>query len=244
MSITGLIEGHGKLEWLFKPLLQIFSLLHAELSPINAACSCFWPLDKVWASMAWLSLHTLCFFDNHIFPPTLRILQDLISNFNLLASSRNLPCIYSANKIVTWHTAFIYLISHQYLMECCKNICNEKKTHEFLEDTMLGLGLMKYQWSQVLSVWQSACRVSTLNKSFIHQGYHPVFQQSAVKLPGPTACSGVRSWAVQDTFHPLQLLVIRGLHIPQSMATANLILRSIEMTLEGELSAPLGAEVW
>lgn len=111
MSITGLIEGHGKLDWLFKPLLQIFSLLHAKLSAISTAC--FQPLDEVWASMAWLSLQTLCFFHDHVFCPTLRAWQDLISNFNFLASSRNLPCIYSANKIVMQHTAFIYLISHQ-----------------------------------------------------------------------------------------------------------------------------------
>lgn len=222
MSITGLIEGHGKLEWLFKPLLQIFSLFHAELSPVNTVCSCFWPLDEVWVSMAWLSLHALCFFGNHIFPPTLRIWQDLISNFNLLASSRNLSCIYSANKILMEHRVFIYLVSHQYLVECCKNTCNEKK-HEFLEGAVLGLGLVKYQWSQLLSEWQSAWGVSTLNKSFIHQGCHPVFQHSTVKLPGLTTCSRVRSWAVEDTSHPLQFLDIRGLHIPQSMAKANLI---------------------
>lgn len=51
-----------------------------------------------------------CFFDNHIIFQTLRVWQDLISNFNLLASSRNLLCIYSAKKIVVQHRVLIYLI--------------------------------------------------------------------------------------------------------------------------------------
>lgn len=109
---------------------------------------------------------------------------------------------------------------------------------------MLSLDLMKYQGSQLLSVWWSAGRVSTRTTSFIHQWYHPVFQHGRMKLPGPTTCSGVRSWAVEDKFHSLQFLDIRGLHIPQSMAKANLILRSIGTTLERELPAPLGAVVW
>lgn len=53
-----------------------------------------------------------------------------------------------------------------------------------------------------------------------------------------------QGWGAELWSHPLQFLDIRGLHIPQSMAKANLILRSIEMTLERELPAPLGAEVW
>lgn len=56
------------------------------------------------------SSNIFCFFGNHIFFPTLGAWQDCISNFNLLASSRNLFCICSAKKIVIQHRVLIYLI--------------------------------------------------------------------------------------------------------------------------------------
>lgn len=52
--------------------------------------------------------------------------------------------------------------------------------------------------------------------SLIHKGYYPAFQHSTTNLPVSTTCSKVRSWAVEDRFHPVQLLDIRGLHNPRS----------------------------
>lgn len=101
---------------------------------------------------------------------------------------------------------------------------------------------MKYQWSQLFQCGN--LHVEPAHIAHLSFTKDIILCSSTMKLQVPTTCSGMRSWAVEDTFHPLQFLDIRGFHIPQSMAEANLILRSIEMTLEGELSAPLGAVAW
>lgn len=116
---------------------------------------------------------------------------------------------------------------------CKKNVCF-LKIQSWVLAWWRGTGVSSYQSVNRSTTWKSVCRVGIHNTSLIHNIDYPVVQHTIKNLPISTTCLKV-SWALEDVFHPVQLLDIRGLHNPQSMAKTSLILRSLDMTLGREL---------